>query len=1084
VIRSLESLFKRFTGQEAGPDRPALPTELTVDELGLRVANLPGDWVEFSTSWGNRTLFRARGQLGGNVRRAVDLSFPLQVDLPGGTIPGRTNVTLSVAPLHVRPSSVPELVRSSHAPLPPDGQLIEFLFVHDQDEIRLTFRLSHQVPVSQFEEVHDTRPLFRTLPPVAQMAAVLGAVARGRRAAVNLLEEFGGHPEAIAELRQHYPPQADLADATVRQLHALLAGDGNPHPLGELAAMCLFVELEQGSLTLERIRAAADEGEAPPVSAASAFLVSRALLADLDEQAWEDALPGTYESCREVSRKPASLGITRTLRTPRTPRHLDLLNEVARQTNSRRVEAFVAEASERGLEGSQLVHRDQAELHQLLVAAGCRAEPAAVAALSAFVDVEAGNLTDEVKQYVPSLYAILAVAGAYGTPLRALQVADKPGVLQQLTHLCAGAVLAQFADSSLARQLRYLPTPEDVDALVGEGLDFTGKVLVRLPLAERLSEVDLKLLRQTGQPVATCVVSPSEPAPLWCLEPGPGQRFEGTVLAQWRPGSPESFPAVTVDRDPNNELVMRLARSEEQVTRAAGDSTWGGVVLHLPSLEGLELPWSELSQEQLLGRTGALAKDAQTLERLYPALREVLHHRPVYETLTQDLWKEGMKQLSSGYFKSLLADAVAPAQQGGLFAELAQRPAEFVEALAPLRILGPVDPSYLALELLPVAGQTYHRLRRERLEELLRSREPAVRQAAATMLASAGLPEDTTHPFPLQFELLRTCSDPDPAVAEAAFRSLARVSLGGAIPFPPAVRLKQPDEVAAPEDNLAEQLEALWPKLGELAPSSRRASIARAAAEVEKHGRRARLADLLSGMNRAFREDKDKAVVLLCLLTQQELVSRRLGSLQKWKFFAFSRSRSLAEILSDTPPEQLWADYLAFQKDSEDVMADSPTRLGSGQPVQLYRARRPVGPWEREGELSAFFLDLVEMCAKMDPDQVRVCRIRASLPPIESYFFWDVAIDPRLVDVYEPKARRFTPQMHHLCLTPAQVGYEDDDWEDFEALVTLFTESRPTFRLLPKLSREVASAFELPEQYSRQILKMLVDLGAESVYEF
>jgi hypothetical protein len=164
-------------------------------------------------------------------------------------------------------------------------------------------------------------------------------------------------------------------------------------------------------------------------------------------------------------------------------------------------------------------------------------------------------------------------------------------------------------------------------------------------------------------------------------------------------------------------------------------------------------------------------------------------------------------------------------------------------------------------------------------------------------------------------------------------------------------------------------------------------------------------------------------------------------------------------------------------------MQDSPTRLGSGQPVQIYRSRRPLGPWEREGELSAFFLDLVELAARLETEQIRVCRIRASLPMVEAYFFWDMAIDPRLVDVYEPRARRFTPQMHHLCLTPAQVGYEDEEWADFEALVTLFTESRPTFRLLPKLSREVAQAFELPQHYSRQILKMLIDLGADSVYE-
>ena len=1081
MIRSLESLFKRFTGQDAGPDKPVVPTELTVEDLGLRAVNVDGDQVEFTTTWGNRTLFRARGRIGGNLRRAVDLTFPLQTDLPGGTIPGRTMVTLSVAPMHVSPLSTPELVRSSHVPLPPDGQVLEFLFVHDGDEIRLTFRLSHQVPVSDFEEVQDTRPLFRTLPPVAQMAAVLGAVARGRRAALNLLEEFGGHPEEVAELRQHYPPNSELADATVRQLHALLAGTGNPHPLGELAAMCLFAEIAQKTLTRERIQAAAAEGDNPPVSPASAYLVSRALLAEIEETAWEDAFPGTWESCRETSRKPALLGIARTLRSPRTPRHLDLLDEVARQTNSRRVEAFVAEGRSRD---PQLVHRDQAELHQLLVAAGCRADPAAVAALSVFVDIEAGNLTDETARYVPSLYAVLAVAGAYGTPLRALQCADSLAVLRQLTHLCAGAVLGQFADSSLARQLRYLATPEDVDAVVAEGLDFTGRVLVRLPLAERLTEADLRLLRQLGQPFATCVVSASEPAPAWCLEPAPGQRFEGTVLAQWRPGTPESYPALTVDRDSGNELVLRLARGEEALDQAPEGSSWGGVVLQLPPLDALQLPWTELTQEQLLGRTGTLAKDAQTLESLYPALREVLQTKPVYEPMPQDLWKAGMKQLSSGYFKSLLGDAVEPAQQAGLFAEMAQRPAEFLEILAPLRILGPVDPSYLALELVPVDGLTYHRVRRERLAELLRSREPAVRQAAVTMLATAGLPEDRAHPLPLQFELLRTCSDPDPAVATAAFRALARVSLGGVVPFPTAVRLKQPEEAATAEDNLAEQLEALWPRLGELAPSSRRTSIGRAAAEVERLGRRGKLADLLSGMNTAFREDKDKAVVLLCLLSQSELVSRRLGSLQKWKFFAYSKSQSLADLLAGTPPEGLWADYLEFQRESESVMADSPTRLGSGQPVQLYRARRPVGPWEREGELSAFFLDLVEMCARLDPDQIRVCRVRANLPPIEAYFFWDVAIDPRLVDVYEPKARRFTPQMHHLCLTPAQVGYEDDDWEDLEALVTLFTESRPTFRLLPKLSREVAGAFELPEQYSRQILKMLVDLGAESVYEF
>ena len=141
-------------------------------------------------------------------------------------------------------------------------------------------------------------------------------------------------------------------------------------------------------------------------------------------------------------------------------------------------------------------------------------------------------------------------------------------------------------------------------------------------------------------------------------------------------------------------------------------------------------------------------------------------------------------------------------------------------------------------------------------------------------------------------------------------------------------------------------------------------------------------------------------------------------------------------------------------------------------------------PFPRDGELSAFFMDVVTKAAQTPLDELRVCRVRANLPPIESFFFWDVAIDPRQVDIYEPATARFTPQLHHLCLRPAEVGYEDDDWQDFEALVTLFTESRPAFRQLPRLAREVAQTFELPPHYSRQVLKMLVDLGAGSAYEF
>jgi len=915
-VINLESLLRRFTGQDPTAEDGARPAEILLPELGLKLLNVGSDRVRVFSTWAQTGLFRVQGQLGGPPERGDEVRVPLQ---------GRTALSVSVAP--AAPRATPELVRSSLTRLPPDTQQLEFLFLHGDDEIRLTFRLSDQVPVDDFEPLRDTRPLFRTLPAVEEMSVILANLARAQATTLSLLENLaaqaGRHAtrEMVAELRASYPPLAELASRGVRQLHTYLDG----RSLSEVAALALFAELEQGLLTLSELREAAREGQPPPVSQSTLTLVCNAL---------------TEEPHGELER---------VLRQPPARRVRDLLDEAGRLTSSNRVSEFT---------GGHEVLPHHRELHRVL---GARVELPAVAALATFVDVEAGLKG-------PTLYSLAAVAGAYGVPLRGMQC--------PASDLAPAGVLAEFTDAA-TRQVRWVESPAEAERLRQEGLDFTGHVLAR------------------------------EPAP----------------------------------------------------------------------------DWSPLTQEQLLGGTGSLSRPAQTLERLYGALRQVLHERPEYQPVSPDSWKEVVRQLKTGYFKSLLGDVVPPERLTPLLADLASRAPEELEILPFLEALGDADPTCLALELLGPSleaeglnGLLYQRMRRDRLGELLRSKNTRARRAAVSMLCTAGFDGELAH------ELRRLREEPE--LAAAADAALAQVALGGAVPFPAAVRRAGPPEAPEPDSSLGRQLEELWPKLGELAPSRRREALRRAAACVEEAGRRPALARLLDGLNHAFREDQDKAVVLLCLLKRSELTARRMGSLQKWKFFAFARGKKLAALLLETPSDRVWNDYLEFQQQSEAVLANSPTRLGSGQPVPLYRCRRPLGPWEREGELSAFFMDLVTLAADVPVEELRVCRIRASLPPVESHFFWDVAIDPRLVDVYEPAAGRFTPQLHHHCLRPAEVGYEDDDWLDFEALVTLFTESRPAFRQLPRLAREVAQTFELPPQSARQVLKMLVDLGADSAYEF
>lgn len=736
---------------------------VTCVEAALAVRNMPDETARFSLR--GQPVFRVRGQLAGPLGRFS--SQVITIPLTSGSV--RMTISGSC-------EAPGELVRATESNLEDVRRLV---FVFGDQALRYDFELPEQLEVLDFQELRDERPVFRSLPPIPQMAAFLRATMGERRTPLRTLRDVirtAGTKragEVCRTLTRLYPAGHPFHVPAAVRLHELLELEGRRVNRAVVAAFCLFVDAASGRLDAAAVAAAASQGRDPHVSAMAAFVVARFFCIDVPESEWNRWFPETFADCLEAFRKPPFPGLVARLRAATEMRDGPaILRDLAAVSQSRRAAARADEPFP--------VEPEHHALRSLLAEQGRHVSPVTLAALCRFVDLEV-----EANR---SLYGLLAVAAAFDTPLQAFRLPAPPGdggrkFLAACLRLSRGGALV------FLEQPRHLATPEEVETALTAGLELNGPVLLQLEVLDQLSVRDLEALLEAG-PVLGCFTVGGER--LWCrLDQGTladGNAFQGQAAGRLMP--PGRGPGtLAADRDRRGNLTYRNL-----------DQGPSALVVELPNLEGWPDQLGELGLDELLGRRPAPGHELADLVRSGLELLSedgtvyVEPSRELRERLARRLEEEGpeLSGLTDRRTLTGLGSWLRRPEPGlKLYRPLAEAP----EGYAALEVL-------LALCLSPeiqLGGHRYNPVKqydrrglemlvRRRRFELLDDPDPSVRATAARLLAtSSALPERYDW-LVVEYELSRLLEDPHPPVARAATASLARLALSKGT-LPPAVTI-------------------------------------------------------------------------------------------------------------------------------------------------------------------------------------------------------------------------------------------------------------------------------------------------------
>jgi len=1241
-VGSLVRLLRERQGAPVPEASPSVSEEVSSPEARLRVVPRDGRFLDFYSTLNPRRLFSLAATLAGALSkftqveaaagRRVVVGVPLA--LSGGERV-QIKVTLHL-PRGIEPGQDLELTRAGQGKLPPDTRLLEFLFCEGENEFRYVVELNQRIDVLDFEEVVDQRPVFLSVPPVAQMTAFLRAITQKRRTALDILKNLKAQAapqaaEAIRALKLRVRPHQELAHPGVQALHGLLEASGRIVSLQALMAFALFADMEAGHLTSKVV----EESEQIPLTADAILLVSEHFGLVLESAIWAHEFPFFGESLDAVrarSSQPDLFQVREKLRQQRDRRTpLEILEQIAQESNSRRAAAFAEGLKQRLPEGRIGLNDEQLALLALLSAAGRRYQANTLVALCLFVDAEVGflseadleNLSRSSETVDTSMYAMVAVAGAFEVQLRGLvlEESEQEPVTRSLPALVgqsqAGLLGGFRMPGRAGHHWHWIRSPEEGALALQDGeLEFTRMVLGSFPILDQLSEPDLAVLADSGHDLVAVFQSDLDRSLVWrrlgSLQPGDwrspapdGRRtsfsfvegfsafhFSRLVLAGLQKVEDAELlgcrqvVAVYLDNRQNRHFryLPQVDSTQDLEPPLNSGLEWSHQVVWFPDVSGLPGIMRELGQDALLGRTDTLSTELRNLEWIHEALWQVLT-RPVdhqslmarpdlLERVRKTLWSSPARDILAGLIDARTHDDLnknlretrrfdfrlyRPLLEGGAGREQLE--------FAGLRIMYEMCRS----ELVGSEGYFKHydaaRFRaviHNRLMEMLESPDPSIRAMAMRLLATAEEVPDASVRLVVEYELSRALADPEPAVGRAAAEGLLRLCLMDKVPLPEMVDLVQlaVDEVAesAEEEPLSEipgldpgELRRVeveirnWFKSLTASDPKRAASFPLADSEGNLRADLLQpLVEILAGLNCASQLDGSLFKRrYFTIVSSRELEQVRGAWLDSWKVMALSLGRRLSELVVAENPAELFLDYQFFV---EDHAAELKTELGAppyltgpDQPRTVYHLppSEPAGVFRRRGssfvsevlEESRLFLDLVELLATTEPQAIRILRLAKvggmALEEFESHlpvFTLTRPADLRTAEVLQLHRIRFGPLLHELAFSREQVGPEEQDLQDLQALMGLFLGRKPvvsaqhpgsaeaqpavTEELPPpaetkeepapedpapseessrdalrRLATEVAQAFGMPEETERQVLNMLMVVGRRSLYD-
>lgn len=521
--------------------------EVVSTEGCLRVVICENKNLEFYSTVNTNRLFSIRGAVIGPIGKfssnsegegtEIRLTVPVRL-LDGTTVTIKASFSASCA--NADKVCNTKLVRAGLGTHPDGEQIVNVLFVREQDEFQMTFELESCIKVENFNEVVDNRPVFQNIPSPDQMSTFLRAVTSHRRNVFKILENLkyvsaarlGVMVDKFLEAKEN---GLTVDNSMAVELKDLFERTGRSISEQVIAAFAIFIEMAVGHLVERDFLP--QEGSRPPVvgiAPAALFIVSKHFGLPLTENLWNSLSCSrrvSWDKINALVSGPIYEEIPERLKSEwdnRTP--LSILEQLARDSGSRRVANF-AEAlhSEYG-DYCLAINDQQMGLLALLSASGRRYHANTVAALCLFVDADLGVIDSESisdsgeggLRLETSAYAMVVVGGAFDLDLSGLELCfgenqDPLNSFASMADMTGAGLLADFRHNSGGRKewLWVRNGKSARKAFKMADKTFTNVILGAFPKIGQISEVDLADLMESGRDFVASFQSDLDKTVVW-----------------------------------------------------------------------------------------------------------------------------------------------------------------------------------------------------------------------------------------------------------------------------------------------------------------------------------------------------------------------------------------------------------------------------------------------------------------------------------------------------------------------------------------------------------------------------------------
>lgn len=682
-----------------GPSGGDLLREQVSAEGFLRVSPRQENQVELCSTLCSAPLFAVKARLGGTLAKFIKNGPDREVVV---TVPlvladgSKTSLKVSYFGPPKPGNTALCLISAHNSRNSETSSLYEFSYNNERGELRYAAEVDDRIEVLGFQEVVDKRPLFPTVPPVAQMAAFLRAVTSRKRTVLTVLENLKDFAEfstrqKINALQERVSIQGVAVSMEVPlRIKELLSRQVSIISEQVIMAFALFMDMEVDGLSLEQIRSL-DQVEA---SFISLYSVATYFGAKIGPEEWEFLFGTTAQTQEEVQGKlqgdiyhqvTAKFGSQIGNRTPAY-----VLQQIAKESHSMRALSFANSLQERLGDRDLAISDQQLALLATLSVAKRHYNPNVVAALCLFVDAEVGYVTEEdlqaenieINGIDTSTYAMLAVAGAFDVDLRGFNLGELSDaalsqVLPALIDTTGVGFLGGFRKGEEAKQSWHWVRTKQAAARAlqpTKGLEFTKTILCALPVIQQLSEIDLVHLVESGRRFIAAFQSDYDKTIVWrrlqdipeesFRTPSPEDsarqnysyiegfsafHFSRTVIGALRKTSAEellgSRQVIMVFHDNRDNRHYKYLESLDSETDLLPPPNTGWVwkeeIVADIDTDGLPSQMNELNLDALLGRSAQYTREYRLLNWMFESLRKSVL-RPVPYGLLAD--KPGLQQ--------------------------------------------------------------------------------------------------------------------------------------------------------------------------------------------------------------------------------------------------------------------------------------------------------------------------------------------------------------------------------------------------------------------------------------------------------